>query len=96
MPISVMPTLLRNSVMYHFGLKRMLVGAEAFAVNGVPVFADIPDELACVPPEVFCKMAFPVAKRLSGNMMNIPVVGSVIAVLVLATAPSDLAAPGPE
>jgi len=85
---NLMPCLLKNSMLYNLQTKRLLCSPELFCVNGVPLFADIDDkdELMVVPPEVFCRMKYRAAQQLAGNMMNIPVVGSVVGMLLLCTA----------
>jgi hypothetical protein len=45
----------------------------------VPLFcSNLPDELMAIPPAVFLDMGYPLARQLSGNMMNRPVVGSIL------------------
>jgi hypothetical protein len=81
----MVPTLLKNSFMYHLLLKRPLLPVEHFAVNGVPLFLqDCDEDLIAVPQGVFLSMTPSCARALSGNMMNIPVVGSIIAAVLLA------------
>jgi hypothetical protein len=66
-------------MIYNLKLKRLLCNSEHFVVNGVPLFCrNLPDELMAVPPAVFLDMGYPLARQLSGNMMNIPVVGSIL------------------
>ena len=87
----VIPTLLKNTMLYNFTLKRFLCGPEHFCVNGVPLFADIDDDLMVVPPEMLLKLPIRRARQLSGNMMSIPVVGSVLGMLLLCTMPQERA-----
>ena len=87
----VIPTLLKNTMLYNFTLKRFLCGPEHFCVNGVPLFADIDDDLMVVPPEMLLKLPIRRARQLSGSMMFIPVVGSVLGMLLLCTMPQERA-----
>ena len=81
----LMPTLRRNSTIYSFRQKRLLLPAEHFAVNCVPLFCSgyIDDQLRIVDDEVFLALAPRVARGLAGNMMNLVVVGSVLQVALL-------------
>ena len=79
------PTLVTNSIIYNLMSERLLVAPEYFAVNGVPVFAgyDDGDEVMLLPESTFSSFSFKTSRRLSGNMMSIPVVGSVIGTMLL-------------
>lgn len=88
---SIMPTLLKNSMVFNIHSNRLLCSPEFFCVNGVPLFAPVDDDLKLVPEEIFCEMPYNSARQLAGNMMSIPVVGSVIGMLLLCS----LAQPSP-
>ena len=85
----LVPTLMRSSHIYNLELRRPLLDIEQFCVNGVPLFCGLPEEVMAVPESYFVEMPAKVARRLAGNMMNIPVVGVVIATLVLGTCGSS-------
>ena len=54
------------------------------AVNGLPVFMpQVGGHVMQVPADVFHKLSYNDAQQLSGNMMNIPAVGSVFAAALL-------------
>ena len=91
-PKTVM-TLLKNSMIYDLKQQRMVTPLEALAINGIPLFYDSLDkDLKMIPDKVFLEMSPGCAKAMAGNMMNIPTIGTLIAIMLHSF---DFASPPP-
>ena len=83
-PGPVMPTLVKNSVVVNINpnlgtqYERMLLPIEHFAVQGLPIFADVPADMKMLAEETFMSLAPCKQRVLSGNMMHMPSVGAVL------------------
>ena len=85
----VVPTLMKNSIVYNWRLGRLMTCPEASAVSGVPLFLPDDSEVPMlIPKELFLEMTPGVARHLAGNMMHIAVVGSLACMLLMNCKPN--------
>ena len=86
----MVPTLLKISMMWNFEKSKLLLGPEHFVVNGVPLVCGRPEVYMAVDPNVFIDMPYRRAAQMSGNMMLIAVVGTVLGAILFGTSHADV------
>lgn len=86
----LMPTLLKNSMIWNFEINKLLLGPEHFVVNGAPIFCQGREGIMAIKPEVFVNMPYRRAAKVSGNMMHITVVGMVLGSILFGTTHADI------
>ena len=74
----------------NFEKSKLLFGPEHFVVSGVPLFCGRPEVYMAVDPTVFIDMPCRRAAQMSGNMMHIAVVGTVLGAILFGTSHADV------
>lgn len=84
-PMDIVPTVIKNSKMYHFRSERFMVAKELLCAQGVPVLSTDPSLRAHIqePLLTLCDDFPKKAKSMLGNAMCVPQVGAVMAAALL-------------
>ena len=77
--LATMPALLRSSLVWNAMRRRPVLPLEGFLVNGWGVYASDP----CVPLEYLRSLSTSDLRELSGNQMNMPLLGSLFTYIAL-------------